>query len=126
MVFGVGDVSGPGSTGTGGTPGLFNDLTTKFADMGAYGKLKTIGAAADGFSSLAQIYAGFKAMELNKKQFKFQKDAYRQDYNANVKDYDNQLKDRWAARAASNAARGRSFESMDSYVGDRKLAESSI
>lgn len=84
-----------------------------------------MGAVTQGlgaFSSLANIYAGFKAMKLEKDKFKFSKDAWNKNYNAQVKDYENTLKDRWAARRSANAARGQDFQSMSTYVGERALA----
>jgi hypothetical protein len=103
----------------GGQGGL--NVTTPFADMGAYGKIGTISAGLGAFSSLAQIYAGFKAMKLAKDQFKFQKEAFNKNYQAGVKDYENSLKDRWAARSASASARGSSFQSMETYVDARAI-----
>ncbi len=122
------------ATGAGDTTGIFPALTqqqqpqdlfaTPFSQMGAYGKIATVGQGLGAFSSLANIYAGFKAMKLQKQQFQFQKDAFNKNYNAQVKDYENTLKQRWAARSNSAAARGGSFESMSSYVGSRALAPS--
>lgn len=80
-----------------------------------------IGQGVNAFSSLANIYAGFKAMKLAKSKFRFQKDAWNKNYNAQVKDYDNTLKDRWTARNASAQLNNRSFESMGSWVGSRAI-----
>jgi hypothetical protein len=122
-----GGIMDPGSpnfagTGTGNMPGsLDSALTTPFSDMGAYGKMATISQGLGAFSSLAQIYSGFKAMKLAKDQFKFQKEAWNKNYQAGVKDYTNTLKDRWAARSASAGARGGTYQSMDSYVQPRSI-----
>jgi hypothetical protein len=110
-------------------PGLVNSdgnaiqnlATTPWSDLGAYGKMGVIGAGAGAFSSLANIYAGFKALKLQKNQFKFQKQAWNKNYNNQVKDYQNRLTDRWSARSNSAAARGGSFASMGNYVGSRAL-----
>jgi hypothetical protein len=73
------------------------------------------------FGNLASLYSGFKALSLQKKQFKFAKDAWNKNYANQVKDYENSLKDRWTARNAGANARGRGFESMGSWVGSRAL-----
>jgi hypothetical protein len=95
--------------------------TTPWSELGAYGKLGAIGEGVGAFSSLANIYAGFKALKLQKSQFKFQKQAWNKNYNNQVKDYENRLKDRWSARSNSASARGGSFASMGNYVGSRAL-----
>lgn len=87
----------------------------------------TFGAISDGlgaFTSLANIYAGFKALKLQKDQFNFSKEAWNKNYNNQVQDYENNLKDRWAARNASAQVNGRSFQSMDAYLGERALTGS--
>ena len=122
---GIMDPGSPNFAGNGTSlGGMENPLTTSFADMGAYGKMQTVSQGLGAFSSLAQIYAGFKAMKLAKDQFKFQKEAWNKNYQAGVKDYENTLKDRWAARSASSAARGTGFESMSNYVQPRALDSS--
>jgi hypothetical protein len=116
---GMMDPGSPNFAGTG--TGAATDLTTSFGDMSAYGKMGVVSQGLGAFSSLAQIYAGFKAMKLAKDQFKFQKEAWNKNYQAGVKDYENTLKDKWAARSASAAARGTDFQSMSSYVDPRKI-----
>jgi len=99
-----------------------NILTDKSFDWGM--NPETFGAIGDGvdaFSSLAQIYAGFKAMKLNKEKFRFQKDAWNKGYQNEVKDYENNLKNRWEAQSSAHAARGIDYGTMDSYVNDRRL-----
>ena len=73
------------------------------------------------FSNLASLYAGFKALSLQKKQFEFAKDSWNKNYANQVKDYENTLKDRWAARNAWAQNNGRTYESMASWVGSRAL-----
>jgi hypothetical protein len=115
-------LSNPASNINSNLGGMGTDpLSTKWADMGAYGKMGVVSQGLGAFSSLAQIYAGFKAMKLAKDQFKFQKEAWNKNYQAGVKDYENTLKDKWAARSASAAARGTDFQSMSSYVDPRKI-----
>lgn len=80
-----------------------------------------IGQGVSAFGTLASIYSGFKALDLAEDQFSFTKNAWNKNYNNQVKDYENTLKDRWAARQSAAAARGREFESMSSWVGDRRL-----
>lgn len=89
--------------------------------LSLYGKLGAVGQGVNAFSSLANLYAGFKALRLQEKQFDFARDAWNKNYNNQVKDYENTLKDRWAARNASASARGGSYDSMASWVGNRSL-----
>lgn len=109
-----------------GTPDPLGGLGTQWSEMGAYGKMATVGKGVGAFASLANIYAGFKAMKLAKSQFKFQKDAWNKNYQAQVKDYENTLKDRWTANTASAAARGQDYQSMSSYVDPRAIDSGSI
>jgi len=109
------DFSGT-ATGTGD-----NLWAQDWNQLGSVGKLGVVSQGLGAFSNLANIYAGFKAMSLQKKQFQFAKDAWNKNYNNQVKDYENTLKDRWAARNASAGARGGSYESMGSWVGSRAM-----
>lgn len=106
--FGAGNISG-------------NTTTDPFQFGMNPESVKMVGEGLGAFSSLANIYAGFKAMKLAKDQFKFQKNAFNKNFAASAKDYSNTLKDKWAARSASNAARGKSFGSMNSYVAPREI-----
>lgn len=98
-----------------------NPLMMDWGQLGTVGKLGVVSQGLGAFSNLAGLYAGFKALSLQKKQFEFAKDAWNKNYANQVKDYENTLKDRWAARNASAAARGGSYESMGSWVGSRAL-----
>jgi hypothetical protein len=112
---GSSNFAGAGTSLTAGTSG------GGWSSMTGYGKMQGISQGLGAFSSLAQIYAGFKAMKLAKDQFKFQKEAWNKNYQAGVKDYENTLKDRWEAKSASAAARGGSYESMASFVEPRAI-----
>ena len=73
------------------------------------------------FSTLANMYTGFKSLGLAKDQLNFQKKAWNKNYQAQIKDYENTLKDRWTARNASAATRGQSFQGMNEWVGERAI-----
>lgn len=90
-------------------------------DMGSYGKLAVAGQGLSAFSDLAGLYGAFKALGMQKDALKFQKSAWNKNYANQVQDYENTLKDRWEAKSASAAARGQSYDSMDSYLAPRKL-----
>lgn len=104
--------------------GNFFDI---FKDGGKLGKIGDIftsekfGKGLGAFSSLAEIYGGFKSLGLASDQFKFQKEAFNKNFGAQVKDYENTLKDRWAARNASASSRGTSFQGMDQWVASRAI-----
>lgn len=99
-----------------------NNASGAWGDMDFTGKLGAVGTGISAFSSLANIYAGFKAMKLAKSQFKFQKDAWNKNYNAQVKDYENTLRDRWTARDASAQLNNRQFSSMEDWMSPRQIA----
>lgn len=102
-------------------PGAQNPLTMNWNQLGALGKMGVVSQGLGAFGSLASLYSGFKALKLQEDQFDFTKQAWNKNYNNQVKDYENTLKDRWAARNASAAAGGQSYESMGSWVGSRSL-----
>jgi len=83
-------------------------------------KLGVVGQGVSAFSTLAEIYAGFKGMKLAKDQFKFQKSAWNQNFNAQVKDYNNQLQDQYAHRSAMAAANNRSFDTGGNWLSSRQ------
>lgn len=109
--------NGPGVTPGGQQGGFMNSLSNAWNNN----PMGVIGQGVSAFNTLAQIYSSFKALDLAEDQFSFQKKAWNKNYNNQVKDYDNQLKTRWAAQSAAHAARGKEFESMSSWVGDRTL-----
>lgn len=115
---GMGDTSGLFG---GGAPGEVNPFMQDYNQLGALGKMGVWSQGLGALSNLASLYSGFKALSLQKKQFEFAKDAWNKNYSNQVKDYENTLKDRWAARNASAGARGGSYESMGSWVGSRAL-----
>lgn len=114
-----------GVTAGGGLGGLFAGAKawTENAGTKIGGILGSEGfnTGVSAFGDLMSIYTGFKSLGLAKDQFKFQKKAWNKNYDAQAKDYENNLKDRWAARNASAAARGQSYEGMDSWVNSRKI-----
>jgi hypothetical protein len=99
----------------------FNPWTASWGQLGTAGKLGVVSQGLGAFSNLASLYAGFKALSLQKKQFQFAKDAWNKNYGNQVKDYENTLRDQWAARRASAGARGGSYQSLGGYLGDRAL-----
>jgi hypothetical protein len=108
--------------GDGITTGLTqmqNPLTMSWNQLGIGGKLGVVSQGLGAFSNLASLYAGFKALQLQKDQFRFQKDAWNKNYNNQLKDYENTLKDRWTARNAWAQNNNRSYDSMSSWVGSR-------
>ena len=98
-----------------------NPLLMDYGQLGTLGKIGVISQGLGAFSNLASLYAGFKALSLQKKQFQFAKDAWNKNYANQVKDYENTLRDQWAARRASAGARGGGYPSLGSYLGDRAL-----
>ena len=124
---------GPASQPTFDSSTLFNNAPTAGGPAGGGGFMNSlsnawnnnpmgvIGQGVSAFNTLAQIYSSFKALDLAEDQFSFQKKAWNKNYNNQVKDYENQLKSRWAARDSAAKARGQEFESMSSWVGDRRL-----
>lgn len=109
-----------------GTAGLPNQSPwmMDWGQLGIGGKLGVVSQGLGAFSNLANIYAGFKAMKLQRDQFNFAKEAWQKNYNNQVKDYENTLKDRWTARAAGYIAGGgdpNNLTSMGSWVAQRGL-----
>ena len=77
--------------------------------------------ALSGFSTLANIYSGFKALGLAEDQLDFAKSSFNTNFNAQAQTYNNELKDRWEARTAGAAARGRDYEGMNSWMSGREI-----
>ena len=115
------------------SPGFMDNFTSDFAaSADAPGIGSKIGEFLGGegfqsgisaFSTLAGLFAGFKGLGLAKDQLSFQKKAWNKNYDAQVKDYENTLKDRWAARNAgwSNQQTGSNLGGMDKWVGSRSI-----
>jgi len=74
-----------------------------------------------GFGNMAKIYTGLKALGLAKDKFKFQKEAFNRNFQAQATGFNNELKDRWTARSASATARGDSFQGMDEWLSGRTV-----
>jgi len=89
---------------------------------GKMGGMEGLSQGASAFASLAGIYSGFKSLGLAKDQFKFQKDAWQDNYNARAKTIQTNLKSKWSASNAAANARGQTFQDMDSWVADREVA----
>lgn len=141
--YGYGSGTGSYNFGTGSMPGsqgavqpgggLFDSFKNIFSGggndgQGSFGRVGDI-VGSEGFqsglgafSTLADMYTGFKSLGLAKDQLSFQKKAWNKNYQAQVKDYENNLKDRWAARNASAEARGGStMPGMNEWVSDRAI-----
>jgi len=83
--------------------------------------LGNISTGVEAATGIAEIWQGFKQAKLQKKQFNFTKEAWNKNYANQVKDYENALKDKWAARDASARLNHREFQSLNTYLGDRSL-----
>jgi hypothetical protein len=78
-----------------------------------------LGALGDLFS----LYAGWKGMGLAEDKFDFFRKDTNRKFDASRKDYENQLRDNWAARDAYAKASNGSFNQSESdYVGQRAIA----
>lgn len=117
--FGIGPDLGIGGSAVQST--AQNPLLMDWNQLGIGGKLGVVSQGLGAFSNLASLYAGFKALSLQKKQFQFAKDAWNKNYGNQVKDYENTLRDQWSARRAGAGARGGSYQSLGGYLGDRAL-----
>jgi len=108
---------------------LQNGLVDPGAAKGPFGgldlpdKFSVINSGVGAFSTLANMYAGFKALGLQKDQFNFQKEAFSKNFGANAKAFNNEVKDRGISRQASRGARGGSFDSasLESFVAYRRI-----
>lgn len=99
--------------------GFFGEGIGKIGDvLGS----EQFGQGVSAFSTLANIYGGFKSLGLAKDQFRFNKKAFNLNFNAQAQDYENTLKDRWAARNASAEARGQSYTGMNEWLSGRTIA----
>jgi len=108
---------GFGGSGTRtGFGGWWDSITADLGD-GMTGFYQGVSA----FSNLAGIYAGFKSLGLAKDQFKFAKSSFNKNFNASAQAYNNTLKDQWEHKTNTYADRGRSYESMDSWMADRQI-----
>jgi hypothetical protein len=101
--------------GVGG--GIFSKMGQVFQSPGFQSGLST-------FGQLANMYTGFKALGLAKDELNFRKKSFNKNFNAAAKDYENTLKDRWAANANSATARGQSFAGMNEWVQPRTIQTS--
>ena len=108
------------------TPAAASGTESIFGDGGFMGMLGSEGFAngAGAFNTFAQMYTGFKGLQMAKKQLKFQKKAFNMNFDASAKDYDNQLKNDWMARDSADQARGGDgnyMGGMDKWVADRSI-----
>jgi hypothetical protein len=79
------------------------------------------GNALGGLNALFSMYTGWKSMGLAEDQLDFQKNMFNKNYAAQRQDYENQLRDRWAARNASAELNGRSFQSEQAFLNQRNI-----
>ena len=91
-----------GGDGIGGNPGAIPAIWNKIGGM------EGLNSGISAFGNLANIYMGFKSLGLANDQLDFAKSSFNKNFNAQAKSYNNELKDRWEARTAGAAARGRS------------------
>lgn len=66
---------------------------------GLAGKFQTAGQGISALGGLAQIYLGFQANKLAKKDFEFQKSAYRDRLEGTTAAYNTQIADRGRSRS---------------------------
>jgi len=102
-------------------PGFAAEEGGFFGSLGDIFKSKGFGQGVSAFSTLANIYGGFKSLGLAEDQFDFQKSAFNKNFEAQKKDYENTLKDRWTARNASASSRDQSFPGMDQWLSNRTI-----
>lgn len=113
----------PGATGVSGgmQPGMFDGAFSKIGGvLGSQGFTNGLGA----FSTLANMYTGFKSLGLAKDQLQFQKSSFNKNFNASAQSYNNQLKDRWtASNAAAMAGGNNNFQGMDQWMAGRQIEQ---
>lgn len=90
---------------------------------GLAGGLQTAGSAVGILGGLANIYLGFKAAKLAKRQFGFQKDAYNNNLVNSVQTYNTSLEDRVRARHNTES---RSASETNSYLSNNRLTANTI
>jgi len=123
---GFGDLGGTGGLpGFSGLPGLQDASGQQqdglFSQIGNVLGSDNFSSGLGAFSTLANMYTGFKSLGLAKDQFRFQKQAFNKNFNASAKAFENQLRDKWAANNASAAARGNTFQDMDKWLASRTI-----
>lgn len=88
---------------SGESPGLFGQI----------GGLEGLGQIAKGLASLGSIYSAFQGLNLAKDQFKFSKNAYKENLANSKKAYNTSLADRIRSRYATE---GRPSGEVQSYL----------
>jgi hypothetical protein len=114
--------AGPSAAGTGIGPGF---LASPGGSPGAPGGLggwwnqngTAITEGIGAFGSLAEMYMGFKAMSLAKKDFKLAKKNTRLNYNANATAFNNAVDSKNMARKTS----GGLYEGLSAYGGGQPV-----
>lgn len=101
---------------------IFGQTQGSVPGGGLSGALQTAGSVADLAGGLAQIYLGFQANKLAKKNFEFQKTAYNNNLEASTSAYNTALADRANARyhTQNNSA------GAAAYINENKLTPKSI
>lgn len=79
------------------------------------------GNVMGGLNALFSMYSGWKSMGLAEDQLDLQKTMFNKNYAAQRKDYENSLRDRWAARNASAQLNGRTFEGEQQFLDKRNI-----
>ena len=114
----VSPVSGASLSGlgtqVGGAPGAVSKLSSG---------LQTAGSAVDILDGLSQIYLGFQANKLAKKDFNFQVGAYNNNLQNTTQSYNTALEDRIRAR---HNTEGRSASDTTAYLDKNRLTANTL
>lgn len=88
-----------------------------------------MGDIMGGLGSLGQLYGAYKylghmndALDFQKENFAFQKDAWNKNYQNQVASYNTQLKDRQLARLSADPEGKSNYASLDTYMSENRLA----
>lgn len=112
----LGTSGGAGGASAGG-------LSALGGASGGGGALGAAGSAVGILGGLANIYFGFQAQKLAKKQFNFQKDAYNNNLVNTVQSYNTSLEDRIRARHNTES---RSAGETASYLNNNRLQANTV
>lgn len=113
----IGQVSIPGM---GGIPSILPGIGGAGGGgfFGNMNGMQKAGAIIGGLASLANIFAGFKALSMAKKNMRFQQDFANRNYANQLKSYNTALADRARARGFTE---GQSSSQVDEYYNKNKL-----
>lgn len=104
QVLGMGGYSPTGKTGGG-----------FFGDMNGMGKVSSV---LGGLNAIGNLWGGFQAMSLAKKQFNYMKDITETNLANQIQSYNTALADRSRSRAFTE---GQSAEEAQSYIDENSL-----